>query len=52
MPWRSYATLTDADVQAVAAYLKSLPAVEHAAPAPTGASEKPPAPYLTVAMPD
>jgi mono/diheme cytochrome c family protein len=52
MPWRSYAKLTDADVQAVAAYLKSLPAVEHAAPAPTGASEKPPAPYLTVAMPD
>jgi len=52
MPWRSYAKLTDEDVRAVAAYLKSLPPVEHAAPAPTGASEKAPAPYLTVAMPD
>jgi len=52
MPWRSYATLTDQDVQAIAAYLKSLPAVEHAAPAPTGATEKAPAPYLTVAMPN
>ena len=52
MPWRSYAKLTDADVQAVAAYLKSLQPVEHAAPAPAGASEKAPAPYLTVAVPD
>jgi len=52
MPWRSYAKLTDQDVQAIAAYLKSLPAVSHAAPQPTGASEKAPAPYLTVAMPN
>ena len=51
MPWMSYAKLTDEDVQAVAAYLKSLPAVDHAAPPPTGATEKAPAPYLTVAMP-
>jgi mono/diheme cytochrome c family protein len=52
MPWRSYSELTDQDVQAIAAYLKSLPAVDHAAPPPTGASEKAPAPYLTVAMPN
>jgi mono/diheme cytochrome c family protein len=52
MPWRSYSTLTDQDVQAVAAYLKSLPAVEHAAPPPTGASERAPGPYLTVALPN
>jgi len=52
MPWRSYSKLTDEDVQAVAAYLKSLPAVDHAVPGPTGPSEKAPGPYFTVAMPD
>jgi mono/diheme cytochrome c family protein len=52
MPWRSYSNLTDEDVQAVAAYLKSLPAVDHAVPPPTGPSEKAPGPYFTVAMPD
>jgi mono/diheme cytochrome c family protein len=51
MPWRSYASLSDADVEAVVAYLKSLPAVSHAVPPLTGDSEKPPAPYLTVVMP-
>ena len=52
MPWRSYAKLTDEDVKAVAAYLKSLPAVDHAVPGPIGPSEKAPAPYFTVAMPN
>jgi mono/diheme cytochrome c family protein len=51
MPWRSYAALTDDDVQAIAAYLKSLPPVEHAVPPLTGPSEKAPAPYFTVVMP-
>ena len=51
MPWRSYASLSDADVQAVAAYLKTLPPVSHAVPPLTGASEQPPAPYFTVVMP-
>jgi mono/diheme cytochrome c family protein len=51
MPWRSYAALTDDDVQAIAAYLKSLPPVDHAVPPLTGPSEKAPAPYLTVVMP-
>jgi mono/diheme cytochrome c family protein len=51
MPWRSYANLSDADVQAVAAYLKTLPSVSHAVPPLTGASEQPPAPYFTVVMP-
>jgi mono/diheme cytochrome c family protein len=51
MPWRSYASLSGADVEAVAAYLKSLPAVSHAVPPLTGDSEKPPAPYFTVVMP-
>lgn len=51
MPWPSYATLTDDDVRAIAAYLKSLPPVSHAAPPPTGSSEPAKAPYLTVKFP-
>jgi mono/diheme cytochrome c family protein len=52
MPWHSYSALTDEDALAVAAYLKSLPPVEHAVPPPTGPDEKAPAPYLSVVMPD
>ncbi|MCE9627188.1 MAG: cytochrome c [Candidatus Eisenbacteria bacterium] len=33
MPWPNYALLTDADAYAIAAFLKSLPAVEHHVPA-------------------
>ena len=51
MPWRSYAALTDDDVHAIAAYLKSLPAVAHAVPPLAGPSEKAPAPYMTVVVP-
>jgi mono/diheme cytochrome c family protein len=51
MPWRAYASLTDADAAAVAAYLKSLSPVRHQAPPPTGPDEKAPAPYLGVTMP-
>src|SRR5215510_9069953 len=51
MPWRSYSNLSDADMQAVAAYLKSLAPVSHAVPPLTGESEKAPAPYFTVVMP-
>jgi mono/diheme cytochrome c family protein len=52
MPWPSYAALSDSDAKAVAAYLKSLPPISHAAPPLTGAGEKAPAPYLTVKMPE
>ena len=52
MPYHSYSRLTDADVGALASYLKSLPPVRHQVPANTGASEKPTTPYLTVAMPE
>jgi mono/diheme cytochrome c family protein len=52
MPYHSYGRLTDADAQALAAYLKSLKPIRHQAPAMVGASEKPTAPYLTVAMPE
>lgn len=51
MPWHAYAALTDADAAALAAYLKSLPAVRNAAPPLTGPSETPPAPYFTVVVP-
>lgn len=52
MPWRSYAALSDADLESLVAYLKNLPPVRHAAPPATGESERPPAPYLTVAFPE
>src|SRR5262249_50052848 len=32
MPWQNYATYSDADLHAIVAYLKSLPAVKHAVP--------------------
>lgn len=51
MPWRSYAAISEEDGQALAAYLKSLPAVAFKAPGPFGPEEKPSAPYLTMAMP-
>lgn len=51
MPWRSYATLSDEDALALAAYLKSMTPVANQVPAPSGADEKAPGPYLTVVMP-
>ncbi len=51
MPYPSYAKMTDADAQALAAYLKSLKPIKHQAPAPTGPQEKPKAPYLTLVVP-
>lgn len=51
MPFPSYARLTDADAQALAAYLKSLKPIKHQAPAITGPGEKPSAPYLTLVVP-
>lgn len=52
MPYHSYAKLTDADAAALAAYLKSLPAVSHKAPGPFGPEEKATAPYLAPMMPE
>lgn len=51
MPYHHYASLTDADAAALAAYLRSLPPVAGPAPANVGAGERPSAPYLTVVMP-
>lgn len=49
MGWRSYAKLTDADIRAVAAYLKSIPPVSHTVPGPTPLAQVK-GPYFTVAM--
>ena len=51
MPWPSYSKLTDDDMQALVAFLKSMRPVRNAPPRMTGASEKPAAPYMTVVMP-
>jgi mono/diheme cytochrome c family protein len=52
MPWHSYAKLTDADAEALAAYLKSLKPIRNKAPAITGPTEKPTAPFLRVVVPE
>jgi hypothetical protein len=41
MPWHGYAALTASDTLAIAAYLKSLPAVSHQVPGPFGPNETP-----------
>lgn len=41
MPWRQFSHLTDADAAAIAAYLKSLPAVKNKVPGPFGPDERP-----------
>jgi mono/diheme cytochrome c family protein len=41
MPWRSFAHLTKSDAYAIAAYLKSLPPVNHKVPGPFGPNEAP-----------
>ena len=51
MPWHSYAALTDGDARALAGYLKGLPVVSRAVPAPVGGDAKASAPYLTVVVP-
>jgi mono/diheme cytochrome c family protein len=40
MPWHAFAHLTEADVNAIAAYLKSLKPVDHAVPGPFGPGQK------------
>lgn len=50
MPWHAYASLTPQDAQALVAYLKSLPPVEHKVPGPA-APEQAKTPYLTMKVP-
>lgn len=51
MPWHAYAALNEADVRALARYLRSLPPVRNATPRMTGAGETPTAPYLALVVP-
>jgi mono/diheme cytochrome c family protein len=41
MPWKAFAELTKADAMAIAAFLKSVPAVKNKVPGPFGPTEKP-----------
>jgi mono/diheme cytochrome c family protein len=41
MPWKSFANLTREDAAAIAAFLKSVPAVKNKVPGPFGTTEKP-----------
>jgi len=41
MPWPAFANLTPADVDAVVAFLKSLPPVKHEVPGPFSANQEP-----------
>ena len=53
MPWKTnYSQLTSEDATAIAAYLKSIPAVKHEIPGPFGEGEKPTVPVLTIIPPD
>lgn len=52
MPWPSYSTLTDADVKALVAYLRSLPPNEFRPPAPVAAGSPAVSPYLDLRVPD
>ena len=41
MPWPHFASLTTSDAQAIALYLKNIPAVKNKVPGPFGPTEKP-----------
>lgn len=51
MPYPALAHLTDEDAQAIAAFLKSLPAVKNNAAGPLSPKEKPTAGFVSVIMP-
>jgi mono/diheme cytochrome c family protein len=52
MPWKAFANLTSRDVNAIAAYLKSLKPVSNKVPGPFGPSEKPTAFVMKVVPPE
>jgi mono/diheme cytochrome c family protein len=52
MPWRAFASLMPADAEAIAAYLKSLPAVKNKVPGPFGPSEKPSSFVMKIVPPE
>ncbi len=50
MPWHAYRQATDADLRAIAKFLKTIPVVHHEVPGPTALKDLK-TPYLTVATP-
>ena len=46
MPWQGYARLTDDDVEAIVAYLRSIPPVEHRVPAAVSPGRKATKPFV------
>ncbi|MCF6371132.1 cytochrome c [Rhizobium sp. TRM95001] len=52
MPWPDLAKLTKQDLQAIAAYLQSIPAIQNRTPGPFGEGEPVPLHTLRVAPPD
>jgi mono/diheme cytochrome c family protein len=51
MPWRDYAALSDADMSALVAYLRSLKTVANKVPGPFGPQEKPSVLVMTIVPP-
>jgi mono/diheme cytochrome c family protein len=51
MPWPSYSALTEADVAALVAYLRTLPPTRNQTPRNTPPGQPAPAPYLSVTTP-
>lgn len=52
MPWPGYSDLTDRDARALAAFLKTLPPVEHATPPRVADPAEADHPFLTLRIPD
>lgn len=52
MPWHAFAKLTRNDVDAIVAFLKSLPPVSNQVPGPFGPSEKPTSFVMKIVPPD
>lgn len=46
MPWQGYARLTDDDVEAIVAYLRSIPAIEHRVPAAVSPGRRASKPFV------
>lgn len=51
MPWAAYAALTDADAEALVAYLRSMPPVDGPRFGPVDGGEAAPAPFYRVVLP-
>jgi hypothetical protein len=51
MPWRALANMTNPDVRALVAYLRSLPPVSHKVPGPFGMTETPTVAVMKIVPP-